>query len=145
MSCLNAGARCKLNNQSAFATPEDVVNKIDFAIDKLYENPVPVHALDIPAVATAGNLRGLLFRDMYQVDTWQDLARQLAAAFEGNYTEVVKETITRVHAKSGSQRDASARAVYSVIVGLLFMLIMEDSSILCAVCRLVAGCWQQDS
>ena len=121
-SCLAAGLNCTLNSESKFKSASSLMAKIDETLDALYKKPVPVYGLDVPVVATAANLRALLFQSMYAISAWEGLAELLGQAFRGDFSQVVNTTMPRVHAGSAGQPDMSTFSTYAIIVRSLLSL-----------------------
>jgi len=80
--------------------------------------PVSVYGLDVPAVATAANLRSLMFRDMYEICDWGALAERLSEAFKVDFTQIVNLTMLRVHASSAGQPGPSMFSTHAIVVSL---------------------------
>jgi len=103
-SCVEVGDSCALS----FLSPSEIVSRIDETIESLYYTPQPINDLPVPAVATANNVRSLIFQAMYKIQTWGDLAVHLENAFKGNFSGVVNETMLRVDPGGGSKPDYSS-------------------------------------
>lgn len=115
-SCLAAGGNCTLNNDAKITSTSALLSKIDQTIDSLYAKPVPILDLGIPAIATAWNLRRVLFQGMYSIAAWPTLAQRLSEGFSGNFTGIVDATLSRIHAESATKPDQSSHSVYAIIV-----------------------------
>jgi hypothetical protein len=115
-SCVSAGRNCSLNTKYKFETGEQLLAKIDQTLDSLYTQPVPIFDLEVPAVATAANLRALLFRSMYSMASWPGLSEDLAAAFDGNFTGIVNRTQPRVSSEHVGKPDGSLFSTFAVTV-----------------------------
>ncbi|TFK45299.1 hypothetical protein OE88DRAFT_1640078 [Heliocybe sulcata] len=103
-SCVQAGGACALSSLS----PSEIVARVDETIELVYYTPQPVTDLPVPAVATAANLRKLIFDAMYKIQKWGDLAVHLDNAFHGNFTGVVNETMVKVDPEGRSKPDYSS-------------------------------------
>lgn len=77
-------------------------------LDNLYEKPVPILDLDIPAVATSSSLRGLMFHSLYTVGNWGTLAERLSEGLRGDFTGIVAATLSRVDPAQVLAPDSSA-------------------------------------
>jgi hypothetical protein len=120
-SCFHAGANCTLNALAPnkvlnFTSPKALLDAIDATLDALYASPVPIFDLPTPAVATAANLRALLFISMYSIGFWPALAEHLAAAFSGDFTGIVRATTTTADPASANQPDGSLFSTYIIFV-----------------------------
>jgi hypothetical protein len=120
-SCFYAGTNCTLNALAPnkvlnFTSPKALLNAIDTTLDALYASPVPIFDLPTPAVANAGNLRAVLFRSMYKIDSWPALAEHLAAAFTGNFTGIVNATTAKVDPASAHKPDSSSSSTMAIFV-----------------------------
>lgn len=116
-SCIKAGKNCTLNSSPHnFSTADGILSKIDDTLNSLYAHPVPILDLDIPAIATAANLRGLMFSAMYSISNWPNLAEHLQAAFNGNFTGLVNATLSRVDAKHAKERDSASSSTMAIFV-----------------------------
>lgn len=115
-SCLAAGPNCTLNVKHNLPSTSALLSKIDATLDTLYRKPVPVYGMDVPAVATAYNLRTLMFQSMYNIRTWDALAERLSEAFEGNFTQIADRTLPRVPPDGGRRSDSSAYPGSAVMV-----------------------------
>jgi hypothetical protein len=100
-----------------FTSPKALLDAIDTTLDALYASPVPIFDLPTPAVATAANLRALLFISMYGIGFWPALAEHLAATFSGNFTGIVRATTTTTaDPTSAHQPDGSLFSTYIIFV-----------------------------
>lgn len=116
-SCLAAGANCTLNSGAhKFASAGELLAKIDQTLDELYVKPVPVFDLDVPAVATANNLREVLFSAMYGIKNWPVLAEHLQAAFSGNFSGIMNATMPRVNPAHVGQPDSTTPSTLPIFV-----------------------------
>lgn len=104
--CHAAGDRCALGS----FTKEEILDKIDGLIDDLYENPRAVTDLSLPAVATAANIRQILFSQIYGVSQWAGLADHFKNAFAGNFTGIVNATQQTPEADGFVRPDSSDQA-----------------------------------
>ncbi|TFK56596.1 alpha/beta-hydrolase [Heliocybe sulcata] len=102
-SCASAGDACPLSYMDA----PSILSSIDNLINTLYTNPAPVTDLDVPAVATAANVRQLLFHSMYKIQTWPDLAEHIYNGLQGNFTGIVNATTSKVNPNGASLPDTS--------------------------------------
>ncbi|TFK45306.1 hypothetical protein OE88DRAFT_1689184 [Heliocybe sulcata] len=103
-SCVKSGDACALSSLS----PRDIVLRIDETIESLYYKPQPVTDLAVPAVATAANLRKLIFDAMLKIQTWSDLAVELREVFIDNYTGLMHKTMVKIDPAGGSKPDYSS-------------------------------------
>jgi ATP-dependent phosphoenolpyruvate carboxykinase len=131
-SCYNAGSNCALNSFKPnsvlnFTRPSALLSAIDNILDSLYARPVPIFDLPVPATVTASNVRGLLFRAMYSITKWPQLAEDLAAAFNGNFTSIVNATMQKVNVASVQKPDDSTFStnVIFVSLSLIFMALLS--------------------
>ena len=116
-SCLAAGANCTLNSGThKYASAGELLAKIDQTLDALYAKPVPVLDLDVPAVATAKNLREVMFGAMYSIKSWPVLAEHLQAAFSGNFSGIVNATMPRVNPAHVGQPDSTTPSTFPIFV-----------------------------
>jgi hypothetical protein len=129
-SCYDAKENCTLNALKPnsvlnFTGPDALLSAIDHTLDSLYNSPVPIYDLDVPAVATSSSLRYLLFRGMYSIDSWPTLADHLAHMFQGNYTGIVNATMNKVVANDATKPDDSIFSVHVVTVRLILIYIIQ--------------------
>ncbi|EPQ50268.1 hypothetical protein GLOTRDRAFT_123620 [Gloeophyllum trabeum ATCC 11539] len=103
-SCVSSGSACALSAMS----PSEIVSKLDETIESLYYNPQPITDLPAPAVATARNIRQLVFSAMYRIKDWPDLAVHLDNAFKGNYSGVVNASMVHIDPEGASKLDYSS-------------------------------------
>jgi hypothetical protein len=82
---------------------------------------VPIYDLAVPAVATASNLRSLLFGAMYKVTSWPELAEHLSAMFTGNFTGVVNATVVKVDPEHAKKPDRSGYSTDVIFVRLVLL------------------------
>jgi hypothetical protein len=116
LSCVAAGPNCTLNSAGKFASASSLIAKIDETIDALYAHPAPVYDMDVPAVVSAAHFRLWLYSSMKAVSGWETLAKDLSAAFEGNYTSIAQAMVPRVHAGSEHKRDQSTFSSSAIAV-----------------------------
>ncbi|EIN04768.1 hypothetical protein PUNSTDRAFT_55444 [Punctularia strigosozonata HHB-11173 SS5] len=109
-SCSGAGDACALSHLA----PTEIVSATDALIDDLYLKPRPVFGLGQPAIATAQNVRDIVFRSVYSITSWPDLAVHLSEAFQGNFTGLVNVTMPKVDREGGSQPDDSRFVTYPI-------------------------------
>ncbi|KDQ62976.1 hypothetical protein JAAARDRAFT_28963 [Jaapia argillacea MUCL 33604] len=102
-ACSSAGDACALSHLK----PSEILFNIDQMLDYLYYNPTPITDLRTPTIATAANLRGLLFRSMYKIQTWPDLAAHLDQAFRGNFSGIVNATMPHIDGEGALKNDES--------------------------------------
>jgi hypothetical protein len=124
-SCHKAGSNCTLNSFRPnsvlnFTSPVALLSAIDTTLDNLYTKPAPVFDLPVPAVATASDIRGLLFNAMYSITKWPELAEHLAAAFNGNYTGIVHATMEKVDSANVKKPDGSTFSSNAIFVSFSF-------------------------
>lgn len=121
-SCLAAGSNCALNSGSKFASASALLARIDEALDALYDKPAAVYGLDTPAIATAADLRTLLYHSMYHIKTWGDLAQRLSEAFDVDFTRIVNTTRPKIHPESVSDPEISTFATHAIAVSPMMHL-----------------------
>ncbi|KDQ62913.1 hypothetical protein JAAARDRAFT_188552 [Jaapia argillacea MUCL 33604] len=110
-SCSSAGEGCVLSHLK----PTEILAKIDDTIDYLYYNPVPITDLRVPTILTASHLRGMLFQDMYKIQTWPQLAEHLDQAFKGNFSGIASATMPTVHGDGYQKHDGSNYAHQAIL------------------------------
>lgn len=115
-SCLDAGPNCTLNADSTFDSPSALLSKLDATIDMLYAHPVPVYNHRVPAVATAKNIRYLLFFSMYSIQSWPKLAEILQQTFKGNFTDLVHVTAHPIRVEDAHKPDSSMLSIQAIYV-----------------------------
>jgi hypothetical protein len=131
-SCFAAGKNCSLNTLASnevldFKSPAALLDAIDKSLDRLYASPVPVHDLPFPAVVTPTDLRTRLFRAMYKIQAWPELADHLGEAFAGNWTKLVNATMTKVEAQAASKPDTGGYST-NIILVCYFLCLFLDST-----------------
>lgn len=134
-SCLQAGSACALTADSSITSIHVLLAKIETLLDNLYAKPVPAFGLDVPAVATTADLRTLLFHSMYQPKTWVNLAQRLSEAFQGDFSEILKETMPRVHQSTVDQPEFSTFSTHAIAVSTLIIVNYAIRLIFCSVRR----------
>lgn len=109
-SCIKVGQDCSLNAHYAFKDSNDLISRIDSAIDSLYSTPVLGSSFGQPMIANASNLRALVTSAMSTPALWPTLASVLSDVLQGNVSSLLALTTQQAGSQLANLPDSSVFA-----------------------------------